>query len=496
MPRASDIDVDLLADKSLEEIREELIKIAAWRKYNSAELIEPYDKQREFFATGKNFTERMLIAGNQLGKSFAGAYETAFHLTGLYPDWWEGRRWDRPTNGWVAAEGALLTRNGPQALIFGPPGDEEGEGSAMVPRHLILSHNASHGVSDAFDIARVRHVSGGVSSVSFKSYDQGRAKFQAATLDWVWLDEEPPEDVYIESLARITATNGMVYLTFTPLRGLSQVVRRFLYEPSPHRAWVKYGVSHAKHLSPADIEQLLERYPTHQRKARLEGEPMLGAGAIFGEIPEANYICPGDTFVPLHWTKLWGIDFGINHPFGAVLTAWDRDTDVLYVLDTIKLKDALPLQHADAIKRRGPDIPVAWPHDGHKREHGTGDSIISYYKRQGLRTLPSHASWPDGGYSTEAAVMEVRERMSAGRLKICHHLADLFQEIRLYHRDEKTGMIVKEFDDLLSGLYKAIMAKRFGRPVPIGPAIPNVHSARTATVMRRARNMDVALSGF
>ena len=66
--------------------------------------------------------------------------------------------------------------------------------------------------------------------LGFKTYDQGRTKWQGETLDFVWFDEEPPQDVYIEGLTRTNATGGMVYLTFTPLKGISDVVHSFINE--------------------------------------------------------------------------------------------------------------------------------------------------------------------------------------------------------------------------------------------------------------------------
>jgi len=64
--------------------------------------------------------------------------------------------------------------------------------------------------------------------VQFKSYDQGREAFQGTEQDGIWLDEEPPEDVYTECLLRTMTNNGLVMLTFTPLRGMSSVVLAFL----------------------------------------------------------------------------------------------------------------------------------------------------------------------------------------------------------------------------------------------------------------------------
>ena len=50
------------------------------------------------------------------------------------------------------------------------------------------------------------------------------------TLDVVWFDEEPAPEIYTEGLTRTNATNGMAYMTFTPLQGMSEVVMRFLHE--------------------------------------------------------------------------------------------------------------------------------------------------------------------------------------------------------------------------------------------------------------------------
>jgi phage terminase large subunit-like protein len=64
--------------------------------------------------------------------------------------------------------------------------------------------------------------------LGFKAYEQGRTKWQSETLDFIWFDEEPPQDIYVEGLTRTNATDGMVYLTFTPLKGMSDVVHSFI----------------------------------------------------------------------------------------------------------------------------------------------------------------------------------------------------------------------------------------------------------------------------
>jgi len=190
----------------------------------------PYAKQREFHAAGKDHRERLLMAGNQLGKTYCGGAEVAYHLTGLYPDWWEGKTWDRPVRWWAGSKTGEVTRDGVQRYLVGEPKDESKWGHGMIPKACLVDHARRQGIADALDSVLVKHVSGGTSTLGFKSYDQGRQKWQSETLDGVWFDEEPPMDIYMEGLTRTNATGGITMITFTPLLGMSDVVSMFLDE--------------------------------------------------------------------------------------------------------------------------------------------------------------------------------------------------------------------------------------------------------------------------
>jgi hypothetical protein len=69
------------------------------------------------------------------------------------------------------------------------------------------------------------------------------------------------------------------------------------------------------------------------------------------------------------------LDFGWDHPFGAVNIAWDRDADVIYVTKTYREREATPIIHAAAIKPWGDWIPCAWPHDGYQHDKGSGEGL-------------------------------------------------------------------------------------------------------------------------
>lgn len=200
------------------------------RRLNRTKLFRyrPYTKQLEFHAAGAEHRERLLMAGNQLGKSFSGAGEAAIHLTGRYPTWWTGRRFDKPIRAWAGSKTGEVTRDGVQRMLVGEPKDKNRWGEGMIPGDDLIDWSLRQGVPDAADSVLVRHVSGAVSTLGFKSYDQGREKWQAETLDFVWFDEEPPLDIYMEGLTRTNATGGMTFITFTPLLGMSDVVSLFL----------------------------------------------------------------------------------------------------------------------------------------------------------------------------------------------------------------------------------------------------------------------------
>ena len=72
---------------------------------------EAYPKQLDFHAADATHRERLLMAGNQLGKTLAGGFEAAIHATGRYPDWWKGKRFDKPTVGWACGVTGEVVRD-------------------------------------------------------------------------------------------------------------------------------------------------------------------------------------------------------------------------------------------------------------------------------------------------------------------------------------------------------------------------------------------------
>jgi phage terminase large subunit-like protein len=476
---------DLAWLENLTESEKKALLAEVTSELNSNKLADykPYAKQIEFHSAGadEGVHERLLMAGNQLGKTVAGAFEAAMHLTGRYPDWWDGVMFAKETTAWAGSVTGQGTRDTVQRLLLGQVGSW---GTGSIPKADIVDiKRASGGTPDLVESITVRHVSGGTSRITLKTYDQGRERWQGETLNFVWFDEEPPLDIYVEGKTRTNATSGIVWLTFTPLLGMSDVVKRFLIEKVAGTRVITMTIEDAEHYTPEQRKAIIAGYPAHEREARAKGIPTLGSGRIF-PIDE-DLLKEDQPRIPKHWKRIAGLDFGWDHPTATVWIAHDVDTDTVHLYDAYRMREATPIIHAATIRAKGDWIPVSWPHDGLQHDKGgSGEALADQYRKQGVNMLPDKATHPPakgekegtGGNGVEAGLMEMLDRMQTGRLKVARHLNDWFEEFRLYHRDE--GKIVKIDDDLMSATRYAIMMLRFAKtkPVPRTDTLPSMRS--------------------
>ena len=207
-----------------------------------------YPRHMEFFAAGgkhellptcpddcdgQPHRDRLALCANRVGKTEGmGGYEAAIHLTGRYPKWWVGLRFDRPIDCWAAGKNNKSTRDIIQAKLFGKVAwrgrEKNFTGTGLIPREDIGDATWKRGVPNLADTIRIKHQSGGWSSIGLKSYEQGRGSFEGTEQDIIWLDEEPPIEIYEECGIRLMTRRGHLLLTFTPMEGMSKVVLEFI----------------------------------------------------------------------------------------------------------------------------------------------------------------------------------------------------------------------------------------------------------------------------
>jgi phage terminase large subunit-like protein len=383
-----------------------------------------------------------MMAANRVGKTEGcGGYELSLHLTGRYPDWWDGRRFEHPIKSWAAGTTGQTTRDILQAKLLGPISDM---GTGLIPFKYIASHKAKRGVPDAIETVNVRHISGGMSTILFKSFDQGRKAFEGVEQDCILLDEEPPLEVYSECLIRTMTTNGMIMVTFTPLEGLSETVMQFMpggqieVDPNGTRFIIQATWDDVPHLDEQAKADLLASIPPYQRRARSMGIPQLGSGAIYPIDEDDVLVKPFP--IPDHWPKSYGMDVGWSAT-AAIWSATDPDTGVAYFYHEYKRGMAEPASHTAAIKAPGDWIPGAIDPASRGRQQGDGKRLIVEYSDLGLSLFPAENA-------VEAGIFEVYTRLTTGRAKIFNSLVKTIEEFRIYRRD-KNGKIVKSNDHLM-----------------------------------------------
>jgi phage terminase large subunit-like protein len=379
-----------------------------------------YTRHLEFFACGTHYSQRVFMAANRVGKTMGAGTEWTYHLTGEYPHWWTGYRFNRPIRLLVSGDTHETTRDILQLKLLGSTTDRpEMFGTGLIPGRCIKSITARRGnVQGAVERALIRRKGGGESELWFRSYEQGRQIFQGFELDGFWPDEECPQDVYEEGLVRLMTRKGICTLTFTPLQGLTELVQN-LQESEGEEASIKIvqcGWEDVPHLDENEKRKLYAALPPHQRDARTKGIPQLGSGAIY-QVSEDEIKVP-DFELPAHWPRAYAMDTGWEWT-AAVWGALDREAGVVYLYSAYKRGQAEPPVHAQAIQARG-----SWMRgvgDAAAINAYDGRSFIEIYRGLGLDLeLPDKA--------VEAGIQRVWEAMSAGKFKVFASCGPWFEE--------------------------------------------------------------------
>lgn len=187
---------------------------------------ELYEKHLRMFTAGAEHNERCALGGNRVGKTTSiGGYETSLHLTGLYPQWWDGWRPTKPIQCWAAGTKAVKVRDINQKILVGLIDPNRQLTGGLIPQAKIKRYTRkSHGVADAIDQIVVKHVAGYDNVLTFKSYEEGRTSFEGEGIDWIWLDEEPTREIYDECKMRLMTTRGRILATMTPVEGMTECV--------------------------------------------------------------------------------------------------------------------------------------------------------------------------------------------------------------------------------------------------------------------------------
>ena len=416
---------------------------------------ELYKKHMRFYEQGRNYHQRVICAANQVGKTTGFGVEWVFHVTGRYPIWWQGYRFSKPQNWWVCGVSWKDVKEVLQDKLIGEFG-HHGEG--LIPYDCIDFDSMVKPTKNETPIPsfRVLHTSGDYSNVTFKSYESGRESFQGKPNTCIWLDEEPPLAIYSECLARTTVGETMLVMTFTPLKGTSDMIMNYMPD-----GWVEEGkVGDGKYvinIEQKDVPHIDEKrrlsleasYHPHVREARTRGIPSLGSGAIY-PVPESTFVIePFD--IPKHWKKGFGMDVGWNRT-AVIWFAQDPTDNCWHGYSEHYLAESPPAIHAQGILSRGSWIPGVIDSAANGRTQDDGKRLMDEYRKLGLDI-------ENADKSIDTGLLLCWQMLMSGQIKIHRNLTNFLHEIRNYQRDEK-GRIVKKNDHLMDAFRYFIMSGR------------------------------------
>ena len=308
---------------------------------------------------------RWVFGGNRSGKTECGAVECLWMLRGIHPY----RKNRKDVFGWSVSLSTQVQRDVAQAKIL-----------HYLPKSWIADITMLSGRKDSpaggiIDQIKIKNVFGGISTLGFKSCDQGREKFQGSSLDFVWFDEEPPRDIYEECLMRVMDKRGDIFGTMTPLKGKTFIYNEiYLNRKRNPEIWHEFmNWADNPFLSKKETQLLESALDTSSLDARKYGKFSEGAGLVYPEFDESIHVIPPFP-VPPDWQDNISIDPGLNNPLSAHWYCADWDGNVYVVAEHFASGKDIDF-HALAIKEIS--AKLGWKTDGKGRLNALIDSAAN-----------------------------------------------------------------------------------------------------------------------
>lgn len=360
---------ELLKQLNKIEREQQRRKTSPLARYNKGKV---HLKQMAFHRCTKR--NRWVFGGNRSGKTECGAVETVWLARGIHPY----RRNKPNVSCWVVSLSQAVQREVAQQKVLYYLDPTWIEDVVMVAGS---KGSPSHGV---IDYILVKNVFGGVSKIAFKSCEAGREKFQGASLDFVWFDEEPPKDVYDECKMRVLDRQGHIFGTMTPLKGLSWVYDEiYLNCFNSKQVWYIFMEwADNPYLSADEANEMSSSMSQEMLESRRYGKFISGQGLVYSEFGEANVIEPFD--VPIEWQDTLSIDPGLNNPLSCHWYARDFESNVYVVAEHYEANRSVAY-HAERIRQISDQLN--WKRDKLGRVEALCDSAANQRTLNGEKSV-------------------------------------------------------------------------------------------------------------
>lgn len=406
----------------IKQIEAELVRRCAKGKidlYNTGEIV--HQKQVEFHKCDKK--NRWVFGGNRTGKTECGAVESIWLCRGEHPF----KKMEKACDGWVVSLSRQVQRDVAQSKIL----------SYLKPewiQDVVMSEGRKDSLSGGIiDYILIKNVFGGVSKLGFKSCDQGREKFQGTSLDFVWFDEEPPYDIYIECKMRVIDRCGQIFGTMTPLKGLTWVYDEiYVNEKNDPDIWHTFMTwQDNPFLASEEIQKLYECMSKDELESRCYGKFVGHSGGVYNEFDENLHVIEPFA-VPYEWYDNISIDPGLNNPLSAHWYAVDFDGNVYVIAEHYQAQKDI-IFHSQKIKEICDNL------NWHRR-NGYINALIDSAASQ--RTLASTKSVADLFYDNGILVnTNVNKDVFSGIQRVKSYFKNANGKARLFIFKNCTNMI-------------------------------------------------------
>ena len=420
--------------------------------YNTGEKV--HKKQLVFHKCQKK--NRWVFGGNRSGKTECGAVEVVWMARGIHP-----YRKNRPNvAGWVVSLSSQVQRDVAQKKIL----------HYLDPRwieDIVMSEGRRDSPENGvIDLLVVKNVFGGRSTIGFKTCDQGREKFQGASLDFVWFDEEPPKDIYDECKMRVFDKEGDVFGTMTPLKGMTFIYDEiYMNKFRSKEVWYEFMEwADNPYLNAAEIKRLTESLSDDVLDARRYGRFSVASGLVYKEFDEnVHVVDPFD--VPCEWYAGVSIDPGLNNPLSCHFYAVDYDDNVYVIAEHFEAGREISY-HAEKIKAIAERL--GWQRDPSGRISALIDSAANQHTLSGVKSVTELffeqgiAVNPKVNKDLFSGIARVKEYFKSKKIFIFSSCVNLIREIKGYYwKDSDTPY--KKDDHALDELRYFLMTRPINR---------------------------------
>ena len=392
--------------------------------------------------------------GNRSGKSESSAFTMASHITGIYPDWWQGLKFSEAFIYGVISVSTEQMRKSAQVKLMGEPHEL---GTGYIPKELIIDYAWRAGTNGCLDWVLVKHASGGVCRIEFMVCEQGPSKFQGFAWKVAWFDEKPSLPVFTEVQMRLIDNKGYILLSYFPSDdddGLLDMLDKMDPEYCSH---YEFHMEDNTTIDPAEIAMHKATMPLWMQESRLYGRSGNGEGRIFTFSRDDYTVDPFE--IEMMAPRVAGMDVGMAHGTAAVALALEYlsedEPPTIYVYREYLRTGNLPGAHAIALRAWG-DIEFFIDPHSNQRSFSDGQRLFDMYREEGINVTKANAK-PG---SVLDSINMINQALAEKRLYIFSSCRELLKQMGMYRMvKSKTGKVTvtEKNDDLVDCLRYAMM---------------------------------------